>query len=196
GNPGWSWINKPAAAVEAQEFKAFKHAIDAGVDFVMSEHIAVPSVTEGSELPASVEKKLATGWLRDKLGFKGILTSDDLWYDNVVQRFGTEEVAVKAFEAGHDIILKPRDPAAAIKALAEAVKSSRLSERRVDEAVLKLLTLKARLGLHKNRFVDESRVAEFVGTPEHLALVQEVADKSLTLLKNDGVFPIAPNRLA
>jgi beta-N-acetylhexosaminidase len=196
GNPGWSWINKPAGDVEAQEFKAFKHAIDAGVDFVMSEHIAVPAVTEGSELPASVEKMLATGRLRDKLGFKGILTTDDLWYDNVVQRFGTEEVAIKAFEAGHDIILKPKDPAATIAALAAAVKSGRISERRVDEAVLKLLTLKARLGLHKNRFVDESRVGEFVGTPDHLALVQEVADKSLTLLKNDGVFPGAPGRLA
>jgi beta-N-acetylhexosaminidase len=76
------------------------------------------------------------------------------------------------------------------------VKSGRLSEGRVDEAALKLLTLKARLGLHKNRFVDESRLGEFVGTPEHLALVQEVADKSLTLLKNDGVFPVAPSRLA
>ena len=196
GKPGWSWINKPAADVEAQEFRAFKYAIDAGVDFVMSEHIAVPSVTDGSELPASVEKKLATGWLRDKLGFKGVLTTDDLWYDNVVQRFGTEEVAVKAFEAGHDIILKPKDPAATIAALATAVRSGRLSESRIDEAALKLLTLKARLGLHKNRFVDESRVGEFVGTPDHLALVQEVADKSLTLLKNDGVFPIALARLA
>ena len=196
GKPGWSWINKPAADVEAQEFRAFKYAIDAGVDFVMSEHIAVPSVTDGSELPASVEKKLATGWLRNKLGFKGVLTTDDLWYDNVVQRFGTEEVAVKAFEAGHDIILKPKDPAATIAALAAAVRSGRLSESRIDEAALKLLTLKARLGLHKNRFVDESRVGEFVGTPDHLALVQEVADKSLTLLKNDGVFPLAPARLA
>ena len=194
--PIWSWINKPAADVEAQEFRAFKLAIDAGVDFVMSEHIAVPSVTEGSELPASVEKKLAAGWLRDKLGFKGILTTDDLWYDHVVQRFGREEVALKAFEAGHDIILKPKDPAATIKALADAVRSGRLSERRVDEAALKLLTLKARLGLPKNRFVDEARLGEFVGTPEHLALVQEVADKSLTLLKNDGIFPVGPARLA
>jgi beta-N-acetylhexosaminidase len=196
GRLGWSWINKPAADVEAQEFRAFKLAIDAGVDFVMSEHIAVPSVTEGSELPASVEKRLATGWLRDRLGFKGILTTDDLWYDNVVQRFGVEEVAVKAFEAGHDIILKPKSPAATIKALAEAVRSGRLSQRRIDEAALKLLTLKARLGLHKNRFVDESRVGEYVGTPAHLALVQEVADKSLTLLKNEGIFPVASGRLA
>ena len=196
GTPLWSWINKPAADVEAQEFLAFKLAIDAGVDFVMTEHIAVPSVTEGSELPASVEKKLATGWLREKLGFKGILTTDDLWYDHVVQRFGREEVAVRAFEAGHDIILKPKDPAATIKALAGAVRAGRIPERRIDEAALKLLTLKARLGLHKNRFVDESRVGELVGTPDHLALVQEVADKSLTLLKNDGVFPVAPARLA
>jgi beta-N-acetylhexosaminidase len=196
GNPLWSWINKPAAEVEAQEFRAFKLAIDAGVDFVMSEHIAVPSVADGSELPASVEKKLATGWLRGRLGFKGILTTDDLWYDHVVQRFGKEEVALRAFEAGHDIILKPRDPAATIQAFVAAVKSGRLAEPRVDEAALKLLTLKARLGLHKNRFVDESRVGEFVGTPEHLSLVQEVADKSLTLLKNEGVFPVLSARLA
>ncbi len=114
------------------------------------------------------------------------MTTDDLWYDHVVQRFGKEDVAVKAFEAGHDIILKPSDPAATIAALAEAVRSGRINGRRVDEAALKLLTFKARLGLHINRFVDESRVGEFVGAPEHLALVQEVADKSLTLLKNDS----------
>ena len=116
GNTPWTWINKPAQAVEAQDFMAFRHAIEAGVDFVMSEHIAVPSVTGGSDLPASVEAKLATGWLRDRLGFEGILTSVDLWYDHVVERFGAEEVAVRAFEAGHDIILKPKDPVATIGA--------------------------------------------------------------------------------
>ncbi len=192
GNPGWAWIDKPAAEVEAQEFRAFKHAIDAGVDFVMTEHIAVPSVTGGSELPASVEKKLVTGWLKGRLGFGGIVTSDDLWYDHVVARFGAEGVAVKAFEAGHDVILKPKDPAATIAALAAAVRSGRISESRVDEAVRKLLTLKARLGLHKNRFVDETRVGDLVGTAAHQAIVQEVADKSLTLLKNDKVLPVAP----
>ena len=162
-NPGWAWINKPAADVEAEEFRAFKQGIDAGVDFVMTEHIAVPSVTDGSELPASVEKKLVTGWLKGKLGFTGVVTSDDLWYDNVIARFGAEEVAVKAFEAGHDVILKPKDPVKAIAALAEAVRSGRIPESRVDEAVRKVLTLKARLGLYKARFVDEARVGEFVG---------------------------------
>ncbi|RPI97756.1 MAG: hypothetical protein EHM31_12980, partial [Candidatus Aminicenantes bacterium] len=190
-NPGWAWIDKPAADVEAQEFRAFKLGIDAGVDFVMTEHIAVPSVTDGSDLPASVEKKLVTGWLKGKLGFTGIVTSDDLWYDNVIGRFGPEEVAVKAFEAGHDVILKPKDPVKAIAALAAAVRSGRIPESRVDEAVRKILTLKARLGLHANRFVDEAKVGESVGTAAHQALVQEVADKSLTMLKNDEVLPLA-----
>ena len=194
-NAPWTWINKPAEAVEEQDFRAFKDAIDAGVDFVMSEHIAIPSVTEGSELPASVEEKIVSGWLRDRLGFEGILTSDDLWYDHVVERFGAEEVAVRAFEAGHDMILKPKDPAATIGALVEAVQSGRIAEERVDGVVRKLLTLKARLNLHQHRFVNEDRVGEFVGTPTHLELVQEVADRSLTLLKNDGVLPVDPDGL-
>ncbi len=195
-SPLWSWISKPAEAVEAQEFKAFRLAIEAGVDFVMSEHIAVPSVTGGSELPASVEKKLITDWLKGKLGFRGIVTSDDLWYDHVIKRFGPEEVAIKALEAGHDIILKPKDPAATIAAVAAAVRSGRLTEKRIEESARKLLILKARLELPKNRFVDEARIGEFVGTAEHAAIIQEAADKSLTLLKNDGVLPLAPGRTA
>ncbi len=196
GRSEWAWINKPLEAVEAQEFRAFRLAVEAGVDFVMTEHIAVPSAAGGSEFPASVEKKLVTGWLRDRLGFKGVITSDDLWYDHVVKRFGAEEVAVKAFEAGHDVILKPRDPVATIAALAAAVRSGRIDARRVDAAALKMLTLKARLGLHENRFADEARIGEFVGTAAHQSLVQEVADRSLTLLRNDGALPLAPGRPA
>lgn len=192
--PGFSFNDKPADEVEAGEFRAFKHAIDAGVTFVMSEHIAVPSVTGGSVFPASVEKMLATGWLRDKLGFKGILTTDDLWYDHVIQRFGPVEVALKAVEAGHDIILKPKDPVAVIEGLAAAVKSGRIAEERIDRSVRKLLYEKAKLGLHKNRFVDEERVNDLVGIPDHLSLVQEVADRSLTLLKNERVLPLDPGK--
>ena len=188
--PDFRFINKPVEQVEREEFQAFKLAIDAGVDFVMSEHIAVPSAAEGSSLPASVEGRLATGWLRDRLGFKGILTSDDLWYDHVIERFGSVEVALKALEAGHDVLLKPKDPVAVIQGVAEAVRSGRISESRIEHSVLKLLTLKARLGLHKNRLVDEDQVNYLVGIPRHLAVVQEVADRSVTLLKNEGILPL------
>jgi beta-N-acetylhexosaminidase len=79
--------------------------------------------------------------------------------------------------------------------MAAAVRSGRISEQRVNEAVRRLLTLKAKLKLPENRFADESRVGALVGTPEHAALVQEVADRSLTLLRNDGVLPVPAGRL-
>ncbi len=80
-------------------------------------------------------------------------------------------------------------------ACADAVRSGRISESRIDASVRRLLSAKARLKLHTNRFVDESRVSQLVGTPDHLAIAQEVADRSLTLLKNDGVLPIAQGRM-
>lgn len=191
GRPDFTWNPKPAAAVLSQDFAAFRHAIAAGVDYVMTEHVAVPAVTGGSDLPASVERRLATDWLRDSLGFKGMLTTDDLWYDHVVARFGAEEVAVRAFEAGHDLILKPKHPVRTIAAMVAAVRSGRISEKRIDSAVRRLLTLKARLNLQHVRLVDESRLADRVGTMEHWKLAQEVADRSLTMLKNDGVLPLS-----
>jgi len=181
--------DKPAEAVEAGDLAAFKKAIEAGVALVMSEHIAVPSVTGGSDLPASVEKKLADDWLRGRLGFNGILTTDDMWYEKVVQRFGAVEACVRAVEAGHDMILKPADPVATVAGLVEAVNSGRLSEERLDASVRKILYWKARLNLHRDRFVDETHVAAIVGCQAHKALVAKVADESLTLVKNDGFFP-------
>jgi beta-N-acetylhexosaminidase len=156
----------------------------------MTEHIAVPGATDGSELPSSVEPALVRGVIREKLGFKGIITTDDLWYDHVVARFGQEEVAVRALEAGHDVVLKPKDPVATIRAIAEAVNNGRISIEQIDSSVYKLLYYKALLGLNKDRFVDVTKVGEIVGTKSHMQVVTEVADRSVTLLKNDNVLPV------
>jgi beta-N-acetylhexosaminidase len=188
--PGFNYLPASAESLEQNEFKAFKYAVDAGVDFIMTEHLAVPAVTGGSPLPASMEPKLATGIIRDKLGFKGILTTDDLFYPHVVARFGAEEAAVKAMEAGHDIVLKPKDPIATIEAIAAAVRSGRISEERINTSVMKLLTLKARLGLDKNRYTDPEKVNQLVGTVAHQQVVQEVADRSVTLMRNEGLLPL------
>lgn len=189
--PGFAVIDKSAAEVEAQEMRAFGKAIEAGVPFVMSEHILVPSITGGSDLPASVERKLAHSWLREKLGFDGLLTTDDLWYSHVVNRFGPVEVGIRALQSGHDLLLKPRDPAAMIQGVAEAVRKGDIPMGHINQAVRKLLVWKARLNLHRDRYVDESKLSSLVGTKEHLELAQEVADRSITVLKNDHVLPLA-----
>jgi beta-N-acetylhexosaminidase len=180
---------KPAEQVEREDLLAFKKAIDAGVAFIMSEHIAVPSLTNGSDLPASVEPTLATTWLRDKLGFRGVLTSDDLWYTKMTARFGAERSGVLAVKAGHDALLKPADAIRTMAAVVEAVKAGEIGQSQIDQSVRRMLYWKARLNLHRNRFVDESRVSAVVGAKAHRDLVQTIADRSLTLLVNQGFFP-------
>lgn len=188
--PGFNYLDKSAAEMEQNEFRAFQYAVDAGVDFIMTEHLAVPSVTLGSKLPASVEPKLIKGIILDKLGFQGIITTDDLWYDYVTTRFGAEDIAVKALEAGHDIVLKPKDPVATIQAIVEAVKQGRIPEEQINRSVYKLLVQKAMLGLHKNRMVEVDQTARVVGTLAHQQVISEVAGRSVTLLRNEGVFPL------
>ena len=180
---------KPAAQIEREEFRAFKSAFDAGVAFVMTEHIAIPSLTNGSDLPASVSRILATDILRDRLGFTGVLTSDDLWYAKIVDRFGAERAAVLAIQAGHDIVLKPANAEKTIDALIAAAKSGEIPVAQIDRSAKRVLYWKARLNLHRQRLVDLDKVRTTVGTAAHRALVQQVAERSLTLLANRGVFP-------
>lgn len=186
---------KPAEQVEREDLLAFKKAIDAGVAFIMSEHIAVPSLTNGSDLPASVEPTLATIWLRDKLGFRGVLTSDDLWYAKMTARFGAERSGVLAVKAGHDALLKPADAIKTMAAVVEAVRAGEISQAQIDRSVRHLLYWKARLNLHRNRFADESRVSAVVGIKPHRDLVQTIAGRSLTVLVNDGFFPSNAGRV-
>ncbi len=181
--------SKPLARVEAEDLRAFRSAIDAGVAFVMSEHITIPALTEGSDLPASVEPKLASFWLRERLGFKGVLTTDDLWYPKVVKRFGAERAGVMAVQAGHDALLKPANAVATIEALVRAVESGEIPIARIDASVERILYWKARLGLHRDRFVDPERIGSVVGAKAHRDLVREVAERSLTVLVDHGVFP-------
>jgi beta-N-acetylhexosaminidase len=183
---------KDAPSVEREDLLAFQKAIDAGVTFVMSEHIAIPSITGGSDLPASVEKKLATDWLRGRLGFRGVLTTDDLWYPHVVARFGAERVGVMAIQAGHDALLKPANAIATIEAVASAVRAGEISTARIEESVERVLYWKARLGLHRERLVDLERIREVVGSRAHRDLVTDVAERSLTLLVDGGTLRKSP----
>ena len=153
--------SKPAARVEAEDLRAFGSAIDSGVAFVMSEHITIPALTGGSDLPASVEPKLASYWLRERLGFQGVLTTDDLWYPKVVKRFGAESGgdggtgrARRAAEA--------RECRRHHQGPGPGGQSGDIPLARIDASVEKILYSKARLGLHRDRFVDPERIGSVV----------------------------------
>jgi len=177
--------------LEQVEFVPFKAAIEAGVDSIMTAHLAVPAL-EPEEKPATVSKNVLTGVLRDELGFKGLVCTDALDMQGVTKMYGPGETAVRALEAGADLLLLPADAREAVRAVVAAVKDGRLTKARVDASVLKLLTAKARLGLQRKRLVDVEAVPDALDSPEDQELATRVAEKAVTLVRNEnGLVPLA-----
>lgn len=171
------------ARLDALELVPFRAAISAGVDSVMTSHLSVPAL-DAAEIPATVSKKVLTDLLRDELGFRGLVVTDAMDMQGLARQFSAGEAAVRALEAGTDVLLMSPRPEQAIQGVMQAIQSGRLSEDRVRESVAKLLAAKVRLGLHKQRLVDVELVSEQVDSPQFAESAQSVADHAVTLLRN------------
>ena len=178
------------ARLDSVELAPFRAALDAGADAVMTAHVAVPNVL-GDARPATMAPEFMTGLLREEMGFDGILFTDALRMAAITDAYGAAEASVAALQAGSDVLLAPADPAAAIEAVALAVERGLLSRDRLDRSVRRILEAKARLGLHRERFVDPLAVADRVGAPAHRALAERAAAESMTLVRDrGGVVPL------
>jgi beta-N-acetylhexosaminidase len=138
-------IDRSLEELEIAEFPAFKGGIDAGADFVMVGHQIVKAA--GDKLPADLSSVVVTDWLREKLGFEGIVITDSQAMAAIANNYTSGEAAIKSIEAGVDIILMPNDLRAAVDDVEAAVKSGKLSEERIDESVIRILEKKNEMGL-------------------------------------------------
>lgn len=176
--------------LEALEWMPFRAAIQSGVDSIMTAHIAVPALDDPA-LPATLSPKILTGVLRDDLGFKGLIVTDALDMGGISHGFTVGDASVRALEAGADVLLMPSDPKAAINAVVAAVKSGRITTKRIDESVTRILTAKARVGLAAGAQVDVNLIPKLVNTPESNAAAQKIADRSVTLVRNQNeILPL------
>jgi beta-N-acetylhexosaminidase len=173
--------------LESVEWVPFRAAIVSGVDAIMTAHIAVPALDD-SGLPSTLSPKILTGILRDEFGFQGIVVTDALDMGGIVNGFGAGDASVRALEAGADVLLMPANPEAAIDAVQAAVKSGRLTEARVERSAMRLLRAKAELGLAKSKLVDLTQLPKRIDTPEANAAAQRIADRSVTLVRNQGAL--------
>ncbi len=174
------------------EFPPFKKAIEIGVDSIMLAHARVSAIDPDPDRIATISSKVVTGVLKEQLGFKGVVLTDALEMKGITTLYDPQKgsptalAAVDAIKAGCDVIMIPTDLDGAFRAIIEAVRSGEILESRIDESVRKILVMKATVGLDKNRFVDLERVTEIVSKPEDIAFAQEVADKAVTLVRDDG----------
>ena len=174
--------------LESVELLPFRRVVDAGVDAVMLGHIAVPAL-DPSGAPATLSRPVGDV-LRGELGFRGLVVTDAMDMTGVRSAW-TGEGAVRAVQAGADLVLLPPDPGVAIQALVRAVGEGQLTEERLNTSVLRLLEAKERLGLHRAAKVDATQLGRSVGRPEDVEGALRVARSSITLVRNEGgVVPL------
>jgi beta-N-acetylhexosaminidase len=126
------------------------------------------------------------------MNFEGLIFTDAMDMAAIDALFSREEAAARAVEAGADILLMSPDPARAVRGVMEAVLSGRIPEARIDASVRRILEAKAELGLHEERRVSPEGVHRRIGIPANVAVAQEVANRSLTLLRNErNLLPLA-----
>lgn len=181
--------------LDSLELYPFKELIKQGAAGVMIAHMNIPSLDPTPNMPSTLSKPIVTDLLKNELGFKGLIISDAMDMKGVTKFYKDGEAEVMGLIAGNDILELAHDTKEAVKKVKQAIKDERITMARIDESVRKVLTAKYWAGLTVKPHVDENNIAAEVNRPESMALVQQLADASMTLLKSrDGLAGLTPNK--
>lgn len=182
--------------------KVYRGMIDAGVQSLMTGHIMLPayqkkynpSIKDDEYLPATVYKEILTDLLRIQLGFNGLIVTDASHMIGLTGRGKRSELVPQAIMAGCDMFLFYNDYEEDIKYMTEALHDGRLTEERLQDALMRILGLKVLAGLDKFTMdcFPPKEDLDIIGCPEHKRVSDEVSDKAITLVKQVGenIFPI------
>jgi beta-N-acetylhexosaminidase len=196
--------------LNAVELVPFRAAVKSGVGSVMTGHIGMPQIDPTAVVPLPRDVKLKpidtdengevvvengtmpttlspvmNAILRRDLSFDGLIVTDALSMSGLTIYFTQEEAAVRAIEAGADLLLKSADPDASLRGVREAVAKGRIEEPRIDQSVLKVLAAKYDLGLVKQRITPLDQIDTNVAGKEAVHLAREIAEHAITLVRND-----------
>jgi beta-N-acetylhexosaminidase len=209
-------INVARERLNTVEFIPFQASVNAGVGAVMVGHIALPQIdsTAVKPLPKSVKSKptdtdeadeiieekstmpatmspVMGDILRKDLKFSGMIVTDALSMSGLTIYFTQEEAAVRALEAGADMLLKPADVDASFRGVRDAVKSGRITEQRIEESARKIMAAKYDLGLVDQRITPVDTIDRIVGSKDVLALASDIAEHAVTLVRDeDKLVPL------
>lgn len=177
----------PYGRLDSLELYPFRHLIENGVDMVMVGHLEVHAL-DPSGTPASISRPIITDFLRNKLGYKGIVITDALNMKGVSQALEKRFIALEAYKAGVDILLMPEEVSDSITEIEKALERGEISMESLDEKVRKVLSLKVRSGLFDksyNPYVDTSAIAKKIIKNSNKAFIDKLAKHTLTVIANN-----------
>ena len=187
--------------------KVYKGMIDAGVHTVMAGHIMMPayqkffnpSMKDEETMPATLCKELITDLLRGKLGFNGMVVTDASHMVGMTAMMKRSDILPNAIAAGCDMFLFFNDPDEDFEYMMNGYKNGVITEERLQDALERILGVKAYLGLHKKtpeQITPAEEGLSVIGSEEFKEIAKEVSDKAITLVKNigDSPLPLSPEK--
>jgi len=184
-----------AARLDSLEMYPFKELIKQGAAGVMIAHMNIPSLDNTPNLPSTLSKPIVTGILKQRLGFKGLVISDAMDMKGVVKFFKDGEADVMGIVAGNDILELSENSDRAVKLVRRAIRQGRISIADIDASVRKILTAKYWAGLANRDTVVTQGIIAGVNRSSSNALVQELANASVTMLRGkDYIKNMVPIR--
>ena len=175
------------------ELPPFKNAIESGVDAIMVAHVNSPEYQIHSEDPATLSKFWIQDVLRSKMKFDGVIITDAMDMGGIVKKYSDSYALIETIKAGSDIIIQNNQMKKSIDLVEKAVKNGIISEQRINASTLKVLKMKERLGLHKNKIISMDDTHISVGKKSNFDLASEIGNRSITLVKNnDNILPLEP----
>lgn len=173
--------------LDAVELLPFREAIASGIDAIMSAHLIAPSL-DSDPVPATLSRKIMTGLLREKLGFKGVAVTDALDMGAIARNFPPEVSIPQTINAGCDQLIMPNDAPAAYDILLRAVRRGDVTEDRLNEAVVRILDMKARITAKPAELTE---LGKYVSVSEYVKQANAIAAKAITLVDDSaGVVPL------
>lgn len=184
--------------LDSLELYPFRDQIQNGVEMVMMGHLHIPALDSAV---SSISYPIVTKLLREELGFDGIIVTDALTMKGVSENMESADIALAAYKAGVDILLKPGDIIASIDRLEEAMESGECDIEDLNNRVRKVLRMKAEFGMLDRGYsahVDTTDISNRVKKEAHIALTKELSEKTMTLVDNKaGMIPLdASKRIA
>ena len=181
--------------------KIYQELINYGAQCVMSAHIMQPSLTklvnpdikDEDILPGSLSKELNQGILRERFGFNGVIITDATQMVGFTCSMPRWKAVPTTIEHGADIFLFTINQKEDFNYMKAGLKNGLLSQKRLDEAVTRILALKASLGLHKNKeYGSEKELIKVLRCDEHIQIARDVANKCVTLVKDtQNLLPLS-----
>ncbi|GAB4138596.1 MAG: glycoside hydrolase family 3 N-terminal domain-containing protein [Bacteroidia bacterium] len=174
--------------MDSLELYPFRELIASGLGSMMVAHLYVPAYDTAANKATTLSKFVVDTLLKQQLGFKGLVFTDALNMKGVSKFYREGEVDVKALLAGNDVLLFSGDVPKAVIEIKAAIERGEITQQEIDRRCRKILAAKYWTGLHKKQHIDTRNLINDLNTPEAEWICRQMAEKSLTVLKNENTL--------